>query len=858
MSFILFLIAPVCAVLGQQAQVTFRVDMSQHAVSSNGVYVAGNFQSEAGYGADWNPGITRLTDADNDQVYEVTVYLPKGQYQFKFVNGGNWTQAEAVPVTCGVENGSGNYNRQVMVGPGHLRLPISRFSSCNTQVFLAGNMNGQPVSPNGVHVAGNFQALAGYGTDWNPASVPLTDPDGDGVYQVQLSLPAGGLFQYKFINGNSWAGAEIVPEACGVNDGAGNVNRTINATANSTTVPAYRFSTCETEGTTMPSTDYHTFWWNDAVFYEIFVRSFYDSNGDGKGDFKGLTQKLDYLNDGNPNSTSDLGITGIWLMPIMESPSYHGYDVTNYNAIETDYGSMADFEEFLAAAHARGIKVIIDLVLNHTSEQHPWFTQSSSSSSSSNAYRDWYVWSVTNPGFTGPWGQGVWHQRNGHYYYGIFYSGMPDLNWGNTSLKSTMWDITRFWLNKGVDGFRLDAVKYLDENGSTVEDTPETYGILEEFNQVTKEAKASAFNVGEAWSNTSAVVPYVVNNRLDAAFEFDLASAILSSVNSNNPATVKNQLNLVNRLYPKLQYATFLTNHDQNRAIGALGGNIPHMKQAAALYLTMPGVPFLYYGEEIGMLGSGVDEDKRKPMQWNAGYNAGFTTSTPWRSLNANANQFNVDLMQSDPVSLLSHYKKLIRIRQEQPTLRKGYYQEMTSGNASVLAYGRVYEQQAALIISNFGNDAITNPIVSLPVSTLAAGTYQVQELYSGQSMGTVSVTAEGAISNWAITGSLGADLTWLLLLSPTRVTGTSKAYEVVSVQLFPNPSHDQVTLKVGEEASGKKSIRVFDATGKIMHQVSFYGATISLQTKNWSNGFYFLQIQSGEKIYMMRLVVQH
>ncbi|WP_207429854.1 alpha-amylase family glycosyl hydrolase [Sabulibacter ruber] len=723
------------------------------------------------------------------------------------------------------------------------------------QLTFRVDMSQQTVSPNGVHVAGNFQALAGQGTDWNPASTLLTDPDRDGIYEVQLTLPTGGLFQYKFINGNSWAGAELVPEACGLNDGGGNINRTVNATAANSQVPAYRFGTCETSSVIIPETDYSTFWWNDAVFYEVFVRSFYDSNADGKGDFKGLIQKLDYLNDGDPNTTTDLGITGIWLMPMMESPSYHGYDVTNYYATESDYGSMADFEEFLAAAHARGIKVIIDFVMNHSSDQHPWFTESSSNAT--NSYRNWYIWSTTNPGYTGPSGQTVWHPRNGNYYYGIFYSGMPDLNWSNAQLKSTMWDVTRFWLNKGVDGYRIDAVKYLDEDGRNMENTPETYSLLQEFNQVVKGTKASAFTVGEAWSNSAAVVPYVQNNRLDLAFEFDLASAILNSVKNNNPTSLRNQLSVVNRIYPKLQYGTFLTNHDQNRVMNELGSNLPHMKQAASLYLTMPGVPFLYYGEEVGMLGAKPDEDIRKPMQWTPGANAGFSTATPWRSVNSNYAQFNVQTQSADPNSLLNHYKKLIQIRHAQPALRKGYHQDMTSGNASVLSYARIFEQEAVVVVSNFGAEAVSSPVISLAVSSLPAGNYRVTDLYSGQSMGNVTLNQQGGVSNWSIAGvTLAVDQTLILKLSPSTATGISPEAESLGLKLFPNPSAGKVTISLGKPASGRNQLIVFDVSGRILQQTNFLGDNYTLETAGWESGVYFVKVQSGEKITLKRLVI--
>ena len=211
-------------------------------------------------------------------------------------------------------------------------------------------------------------------------------------------------------------------------------------------------------------------WWDDAVFYEIFVRSFYDSDGDGIGDLRGIIEKLDYLNDGNPNTTNDLGVTGLWLMPIFPSPSYHGYDVTDYRDINPDYGTMADFRALVEAAHARGIKVIIDFVGNHTSDQHPWFQ----SSAANTAKRDWYLWNTFKPDYRGPWGQEVWHERNNNYYYGIFWGGMPDLNYNTPAVTNEIKDIVRYWYNDiGVDGFRIDAVKHWIE-GKPARNTPAT------------------------------------------------------------------------------------------------------------------------------------------------------------------------------------------------------------------------------------------------------------------------------------------------------------------------------------------------------------------------------------------------
>src|SRR5512140_3005185 len=203
-------------------------------------------------------------------------------------------------------------------------------------------------------------------------------------------------------------------------------------------------------------------WWDGAVFYEIFVRSFQDSNGDGIGDLAGLTSRLDYLNDGDPKTTTDLGVDAVWLMPVFDSPSYHGYDTTDYEKIDADYGGDAQFDAFVAAAHARGIKVMLDLVVNHTGSGHPWFADSASSPTS--ARRDWYVWSPTDLGWTQPFGSaGTWHPMNGAFFYGVFWGGMPDLNFRNAEVQAEVKRIASLWLARGVDGFRLDAARHLVE-----------------------------------------------------------------------------------------------------------------------------------------------------------------------------------------------------------------------------------------------------------------------------------------------------------------------------------------------------------------------------------------------------------
>ena len=248
--------------------------------------------------------------------------------------------------------------------------------------------------------------------------------------------------------------------------------------------------------------------WNDRTWYEVFVRSFADSDGDGIGDLRGLTSKLDYLNDGDPATTDDLGIGGLWLMPIAEAASYHGYDVTDYEAVEHDYGTREDLDAFLAAAHERGIKVIVDLVLNHSSVDHPWFRASAAGEDDK---RDWYLWEDDKPSWLGPDGQLVWHERDDDFYYGVFWEGMPDLNLRNDAVTAELEDVARFWLTDvGVDGFRLDAAKHLIEDGPDAQtNTPETKAWLTGFKAAADAARPDAMLIGEVWDPASIAGAYV-------------------------------------------------------------------------------------------------------------------------------------------------------------------------------------------------------------------------------------------------------------------------------------------------------------------------------------------------------------
>lgn len=467
-------------------------------------------------------------------------------------------------------------------------------------------------------------------------------------------------------------------------------------------------------------------WWSNAVFYEIFVRSFNDSDGDGVGDFNGITQKLDYL--------QELGITAVWLMPIFPSPSYHGYDVMDYYDVNPQYGTMEDFKNLVAEAHKRDIRIILDLVINHTSDKHPWFKEAKKDANS--PYRDWYIWSETDPGYEGPWGQRVWHSSTSGFYYGIFEAFMPDLNYNNPEVTKEMNKVAAFWLTDvDVDGFRLDAAKHLIEDGTVQQNTQATHlWFQNEFYPAYKAVNPEAMTVGELFGDgLNTIATYIKNDQFDLAFNFQLANSFLASANTGKAGTLPNTLKVSNKAIPDNQYATFLTNHDQERVMSQLGGDVNKAKLAAFLLLTSPGTPFIYYGEEIGMQGKKPDENIRRPMQWNVEENAGFTTGRPWRAPDADYETVNVALQTGAPDSLLEHYRALIQLRNNNLTMQTGDLIPLKSNKPSIYAAIRTDENGTFLILANLSEEAVTEYSIALDGAGLSESTYSVETVFGAE-----------------------------------------------------------------------------------------------------------------------------
>ncbi|MBK7403205.1 MAG: alpha-amylase [Phycisphaerales bacterium] len=491
---------------------------------------------------------------------------------------------------------------------------------------------------------------------------------------------------------------------------------------------------CSVLGMAVPPAVAQTEWWRDAVFYEVFVRSFADSTegplaGDGVGDLRGLTDRLDYLNDGDPSTSQDLGVTALWLMPICQSPSYHGYDVTDYRRVDDEYGTNEDFIELVEAAHDRGVRVIVDMVLNHTSDRHPWFRESLDPAS---PRHDWYVWSPEP--IRADWGGELWHKdpKSGLYYFALFWRGMPDLNLRNEAATAEVHHISTFWLRDlHADGFRLDAARHLIEHWPSVENTDETLAWLRDYRADMKRADPEAFLIGEVWSGTDQIARYIPES-LDAGFEFDLAFAIVEGVRDGDAARIGRAIEHVASAYPPGQYATFLANHDMPRTMTTLIAGSKDRAEAAAkaklaatIQLTLPGIPFIYYGEEIGMTGSKPDPEIRTPMQWTGdGATGGFTSGTPWHALQTDSADVNVEKESGDADSILCRYRDLVRLRRDHDALRRGEVRVLETGNPSLLAIERHAEHETVVVIFNCSGMPVERPegfdaIPSAPVVLL-------------------------------------------------------------------------------------------------------------------------------------------
>ena len=516
-------------------------------------------------------------------------------------------------------------------------------------------------------------------------------------------------------------------------------------------------------------TDGKDSWWRHAVIYEIYPRSFQDSNGDGIGDINGITSRLDYL--------KDLGVDAIWITPMYPSPGVdYGYDISNYTAIDPEYGTMADFDHMVAEAKTRGIRVLMDYVINHTSDQNDWFKESRSSRD--NPKRNWYIWHDGKIGADGKpilvdgkpvppnnwqswFGGSAWtyDETTKQFYYHYFYKQQPDLNWRNPEVRKAMYGVLQFWMQHGVAGFRIDAVSRLFEDPEMrddpylpgynaygdrniqhkyTDDLPEVHEVLRELRKV-----VDAYG-GDPVLVTEADEPNVVeltkmygvdgtNDEVQLPMDFQIAD-----VNELSAVKFRKLFDEVEANTAKGQPEYFFSNHDQRRQWDRYGDGVHNdqiAKLMAALLLTTRGTPQMYYGEEIGMrttdpariedvhdpigkLGWPKEKGRdgeRTPMQWDGSAGAGFTTGKPWLPIPPSAATYNVAMESANEDSILSTYKRLLALRQSEPALRNGAYETVDAANEHVLSFVRKSGDETLLVSLNMSGQART---VSFDVGT--------------------------------------------------------------------------------------------------------------------------------------------
>lgn len=496
-------------------------------------------------------------------------------------------------------------------------------------------------------------------------------------------------------------------------------------------------------------------WFKDLVIYQIYPRSFMDANGDGIGDIQGMTQKLDYL--------QSLGVNAVWMSPVYASPNVdNGYDISDYCSIMEEFGTMEDWEEFRDQAHKRGIAVIMDLVLNHTSDRHPWFQESKKSRD--NAYSDYYVWRDPSPegkepnGWQSVFGGSAWEYvpERGQYYLHFFAKEQPDLNWENEKAKADIMDVIRFWNEKGVDGYRIDAISYLDKGLDGRADMTQVFGTaacanlegthrqirsmigqMMEPDQLMTVGEVIGDTTEDLWNYTSA-----------SRGEFNMAIPFVAPVvelETWSPERLKERLAAE---YEALKedgwWARFFSNHDKPRQVSLYGDDGKYWKQSAkmlaALLHTLPGTPFIYQGEEIGMtnirfdsieeyddidtrnyyqeqLRSGVSakealrragnisrDNARTPMQWEDAPNGGFTKGEPWLAVNQNFCRINVAAQEQDAGSILNFYRRLTGLRKENPIMAHGDFKLVSPAEGPVVAYERCLGEKKWIVIHNFSS----------------------------------------------------------------------------------------------------------------------------------------------------------
>ncbi|HOA25045.1 MAG TPA: maltose alpha-D-glucosyltransferase [Aggregatilineales bacterium] len=492
-------------------------------------------------------------------------------------------------------------------------------------------------------------------------------------------------------------------------------------------------------------------WFHDAIFYELYIRAYKDTDGDGHGDLRGVIEKLDYV--------KSLGVDCIWLLPMYPSPlKDDGYDIADYYNIHPDYGTLEDFELLLEEAHARGLRIITDLVVNHTSDQHEWFIESRSSRESPK--RDWYVWSDTDQRYAearvifldtldSNW---TYDEATGQYYWHRFYPSQPDLNYDNPEVQQAMLDVMHFWLDKGIDGFRVDAVPYLYEReGTNCENLPETHQYLKRMRHELDDRGSDAVLLCEANQPPQEVVEYLGDgDEFHMAFNFPVMPRIFMALRSGDATKLREIIAQTPPIPPGTTWCNFLRNHDEltlemvtpeerqwmweqyapeprmrlnlgirRRLAPLLDNNMDKILLANRIMFSLPGAPIIYYGDEIGM-GDNIylpDRDGvRTPMQWDASPNAGFSDAPPDKLYAPVIDDpiygyqtVNVAAQEEDPNSLLNRMRTLISLRKRHPAFARGDFEFLECDNPAVLAFVRSYRDQVIVVVHNVSGE--TQPV---------------------------------------------------------------------------------------------------------------------------------------------------
>jgi len=489
-------------------------------------------------------------------------------------------------------------------------------------------------------------------------------------------------------------------------------------------------------------------WYKHAIIYQVHVRTFSDANGDGIGDFTGLAQRLDYL--------QELGVNAIWLMPFFPSPLRDdGYDISDYRSVHPSYGTLEDFKSFLSIAHERGLRVIIEMVLNHTSDQHPWFQESRSSPD--NPKRDWYVWSDTDTKYRGAriifldaeMSNWAWDPISKSYYWHRFFSHQPDLNYDNPAVREEMWQIMKFWLELGVDGFRLDAVPYLIEReGTNCENLPETHAIIRDLRKRIDEQFPGVMLLAEANQWPADLRPYFGNgDEFHMAFHFPLMPRMFMGVRLEDRKPITEILQQTPEIPGSCQWCLFLRNHDEltlemvtdierdymydiyardkamrlnlgirRRLAPLLDNDRRRIELMNGMLMSLPGTPIIYYGDEIGMgdnIYLGDRNGVRTPMQWNGGWNGGFSSADPERLYSPpilnpvyGYQAVNVLSQKRSPHSLLSWMQHILAIRRSTPVFGSGSIEFLYPANHRILAYVRQLGKETILVVNNLSSAA--------------------------------------------------------------------------------------------------------------------------------------------------------